>query len=415
MIAVNPVFKEVLTTDKRFILVTGGRASAKSFSINTLLCLLTYEKGHRILFTRYTLTSAELSIIPEFKEKIELLEVAHHFKTKKTSIQNLKTGTDVIFRGIKTSSGNQTASLKSIQAITTWVLEEAEELTDEDTFDTISLSIRKKGVKNRIIIVLNPPTKTHFFWEKWFKGNHKMVEIDGEQIPISTHPDVLHIHTTYLDNLGNLDEGFLQEVAAVKIERPQKYRHKLLGAWLDKAEGVVYENWREGEFDESLSYCYGLDPGYFPDPLALIRVAVDTAKKLIYWKEEMYGYRLSTDSVIKGLNDKIKRRNDLIVSDVNEPRLSAAIKKAKFNVQKAMKGSGSVDDGIRDIQDYTIIVDPDSQNLKTELDNYVWNDKKAGIPIDDFNHLLDGGRYAFQRLTGKRGGVKVRDFSQYRR
>lgn len=414
MIAVNPVFKPVMTTDKRYIVITGGRGSSKSFSINTLLCLLTYEKGHRILFTRYTLTSAELSIIPEFQEKIELLEVAHHFKVKKTSIQNIKTGTDVIFRGIKTSSGNQTASLKSIQGVTTWVLEEAEELTDEEIFDTISFSIRKKGVQNRIIVVLNPPTKTHFFWDKWFKGNHKMVEIDGEQIPISTHPDVLHIHTTYLDNLDNLDEGFLQEVATVKERRPEKYKHKLLGAWQDKADGVIYENWREGEFDESLPYCYGLDPGYFPDPLALIKVAVDVRRKLIYWKEEVYKYQLSTEKVIEELENKIARRKDLIVSDVNEPRLSAAIKKAKFNVQKAIKGSGSVDDGIRDIQDYEIIVDPNSQNLKTELDNYVWNDKKAGIPIDDFNHLLDGGRYAFQRLTGKRKGVKSRDFSKYR-
>ena len=104
--------------------------------------LLTYEVGHTILFTRYTLTSAHISIIPEFVEKIEMADLHNDFSITKDEIINLRTGSKILFKGIKTSSGTQTANLKSLQGVTTWVLDEAEELVEEDVFDKIDLSVR---------------------------------------------------------------------------------------------------------------------------------------------------------------------------------------------------------------------------------------------------------------------------------
>jgi phage terminase large subunit len=54
------------------------------------LLMLTYESEHTILFTRYTLTSAHVSIIPEFLEKIELAELQSDFHVTKDEIINLK-------------------------------------------------------------------------------------------------------------------------------------------------------------------------------------------------------------------------------------------------------------------------------------------------------------------------------------
>ena len=47
------------------------------------------------------------------------------------------------------------------------------------------------------------------------------------------------------------------------------------------------------------------------------------------------------------------------------------------------------------MQDYELVITEDSHNLSKELSNYIWNDKKAGVPIDDFNHLIDAARYYF--------------------
>ena len=72
------------TTQKRYILLTGGRGGMKSFEVSTFLALLTYELGQRIFFTRYTMTSAHKSIIPEFKDKLERLEIEQCFKINRS-------------------------------------------------------------------------------------------------------------------------------------------------------------------------------------------------------------------------------------------------------------------------------------------------------------------------------------------
>jgi phage terminase large subunit len=80
------------------------------------------SEGIRVLFTRYTMVSAHLSIIPEFLEKIGLLGFENIFSINKAEVLNLSNNSDILFRGIKTSAGNQTASLKSLQGVSTWFL-----------------------------------------------------------------------------------------------------------------------------------------------------------------------------------------------------------------------------------------------------------------------------------------------------
>ena len=152
MIKKHPKQWNSLGSKTRYFIITGGRGSGKSFEVCRFTSLLSFEEGHRILFTRQTMTSAHLSIIPEFKQKIDLLEINNSFEVLKSEIINKNSGSEIIFRGIKTSSGDQTANLKSLQGITTWILDEAEELTDELQFDKINLSIRQKGKQNRFQI-----------------------------------------------------------------------------------------------------------------------------------------------------------------------------------------------------------------------------------------------------------------------
>lgn len=86
------------------------------------------------------------------------------FTKQKASVVNKQTGSGILFRGIRTSSGNQTASLKSISGVTRWVLDEAEELTDETIFDKIDLSIRKKNADIHVIVILNAPDRRAFYY-----------------------------------------------------------------------------------------------------------------------------------------------------------------------------------------------------------------------------------------------------------
>jgi len=396
LIEIHNKYKPILSEDSRYFIVSGGRGSGKSFTINALLVMLTYEQGHTILFTRYTLTSAYISIIPEFIDKLELFNCVHDFHITKDEILNKKTGSKIIFRGIKTSSGDQTANLKSLQGITTWVVDEAEELTDEQKFDTIDLSVRQQGKQNRVILILNPTTKEHFIYTRFFEDRGVQ---EGSN---TTKENTTYIHTTYLDNIENLSKSYIDQIDQMRSRRPEKYKQQMLGAWMSKAEGVIFSNWTIGEFKISSVSVWGQDYGFAADPSTLVEVNIDKANKTIYLKECFYLPRLTTSQIAE-LNQK-HARDGLIVADSAEPRLITELKR-HCNVKPSIKGQGSVTYGISLLQDYDLVVSPDSTNLIKELNNYRWLERKSNTPIDKYNHLIDAVRYAvgYQLQNPNRG------------
>jgi PBSX family phage terminase large subunit len=234
----------------RYFILSGGRGSGKSFHNSIYLLNLTYEKNQVILYTRWTMVSAHLSIIPEFLEKIELLNLSDDFEIKQTEILNKKTGSSILFRGIKTSQGTATANLKSINGVTCWVLDEAEELHDKDTFDRIDLSIRDKKSPNQVILILNPSFKTHWIYNYFFKEKRQ---------------DTTYIHTNYLDNIDNLSESFISTAENIKSQNIERFNHLFLGTWIDNAEGLLWNvniinNSRVTEKPENLKTIISIDP-----------------------------------------------------------------------------------------------------------------------------------------------------------
>lgn len=375
---------DLLGSKSRYFVVTGGRGSGKSFEVGRFITLLSFEQGHKILFTRQTMTSAHLSIIPEFKEKIELLKLEDLFSISKSEIKNKNSNSEIFFKGLKTSSGDQTANLKSLQGVTTWVLDEAEELVDESTFDKINLSIRSNDKQNRIILILNPATKEHWIYRKFFEQEGIKEGFNG------TKGNTTYIHTTYEDNIKNLGVSFLQEVEKIKLHNPDKYNHVILGGWLEKAEGVVFTNWEFGAFNPNyLQTSFGMDFGFSIDPDALAEVAIDVKNKLLYVKEHIYQRGLKTHELSKMLLEKTK--GGLIIADSAEPRLIDDLRFQKINIQAVKKGT--IESGIVRMQDFKIIVDPNSTNIAKELNNYCYLNKGSKLYVDNWNHIIDAIRY----------------------
>ena len=384
----NPKYQSLFDSDSRYFVVTGGRGSGKSFAVTVFLNLLTYEENNGILFTRYTMSSASMSIIPEFIEKIKLMGVEDNFEITKYDIKNKATGSFIYFSGIKTASGDQTAKLKSISGINTFVLDEAEELMDEESFDKIDYSIRSKDAKNRVLLILNPTTKEHWIYQRFFQNRGIPDGFNG------TKNNVTYIHTDYRDNIENLSESFVKQVEEMKIRRPQKYHHQILGGWLQKAEGVVFTDWQIGKFNSDIpTRCFGLDIGFSRDESCLTEVAVDKLRKVIWVKEHFYKKGLVTSNIFE-LCQRYAGK-ELIVCDNSEPRLIAELNSRGLNVTPTVKRKGSIVTGISLMQDYNINLD--GENLVREFNNYVW-DIRGVKPRDHMNHSVDSMRYAIEYL-----------------
>ena len=401
-IKISPKYKPLYTSKKRYFLVTGGRGSLKSTTVHDFICRLTYEPGHGVLFTRYTMTSAKVSIIPEFEETLMRNGSRNDFYVTSNKIVNLRTNSFIIFSGIKTSSGDQTANLKSLAGITTWVIEEGEDFIDEKAFDRIDDSIRSTTHQNRVIWIQNPSTREHFIYKRWIEGHSKQVDCEGYKVTVSSHPDVEHIHTSYhiANRFGYLSPSFVRKAEKAREDNESWYIHNYMGGWLEKAEGVIFENWSEGTFDESLPYVYGMDFGYVEDPTSLVKVAVDDKRKKLYLHEMSYEYGQSTENICDMLEGMINK-SELIVADCAEPRLIGDVRQEGYNIVACTKGPDSVRLGISNMQGYEMIVTKDSHNLKKELNHYIWNDRKSNTPIDKYNHAIDAGRYAFDELVNK--------------
>jgi phage terminase large subunit-like protein len=235
-------------TECRVFVVTGGRGSGKSFGVAANIAdRMEREAGRKILYTRQTMRSAGQSVVPEFTEKTDLMGYAGQYQ---------KSGDDLthpngvlLFRGIHTSSGSQTAALKSIPGLTDWVIDEAEEMPtskqgDNKDYDTINLSIRQKGIHNRIVLIMNPSDVSHWVYQKWFKNRGPLDEFGNPTDLPSNFNGVLgkvcYIHTTYLENLANLDQAFIDEANEMKEQNPAKYAHLFLGEWEQNLEGALW-------------------------------------------------------------------------------------------------------------------------------------------------------------------------------
>ena len=210
--------------------------------------------------------------------------------------------------------------------------------------------------------------------------------IHDEIIPNNRHA---FIHSTYKDN------RFLTKQQIERIEAKQKNANwwAVYGRGeIGKLEGAVFINWRVGPFDETLPFGFGLDYGFYPDPDAMSKIAIDEKRKIIYAKECIYENSQGTDDLITAINRHVQRHN-LIIAESATPRTNKDLQK-HFNIKPVSK-TKTVADWLRAMQDYEIVITEDSPNLEKELLNYMWSDKKAGIPVDAWNHLIDGIRYYY--------------------
>jgi len=231
---------------------------------------------------------------------------------------------------------------------------------------------------------MNPATKEHWIYKKFFESKGVQEGIND------TIGNVNYIHTDYRDNIDNLNESFIHDVEQLKTTNPKKYKHKILGGWLDKAEGVVFENWEYGKFNpDNLQTSFGLDFGFSIDPDALNEIAIDKSKKIIYVKNHIYKNGLKLDDLARLISTSTGKK--LVIADSAEPRLIADLKAKGINIVPIKKGT--IESGITIMLDYKFIVDPSSTSIGKEFNNYTYLDKGSKMYIDDWNHNIDSIRY----------------------
>ena len=388
----EPLFR---VPDTRYTLVKGGRGSGKSYAVNTSLCDRTYDDQYHTLFTRYTMTSAEISIIPEFTDKLDLLCIRDNFRVKNAEIKNLTTNAKILFRGLQTSSGNQIAKLKSISKVKRWILDEAQELMDEDMFNTVDFSIREKSTANNLTMVFNPTDIHHWIYRRFYTG-----------IPEGFNgviDDVRYIDTTYLDNISNLDSSFIKRAEMMKMADEVKYNNIFLGHWARQTEGIIYKNWEEirlEDYPRDLPQWYGVDWGYANDPTAVVAMCYDLEQKCLYMREVCYSRGLLTEQIgniiLRDMIEYGVSTESMIYCDPARPEHIAELR-LRFNFMAVPAINKNKTGRIEYLKYFGVRYV--GVNIKNEVDTYAWkpdpNDKSHFLnePVDGNDHAMDAINY----------------------
>lgn len=280
--------------------------------------------------------------------------------------------------------------------------EEAFQIMNEDDFNKVDMSIRGElppGYFKQITVTFNPWSEKHWLKKRFFDSEDE---------------DILALTTTYECNeyLGEDDRKLFEKM---KEKNPRRYRIEGKGEW-GIAEGLVYENFEELEFDleeikkrPGIISIFGMDFGYTHDPTAFICALVAEKEKEIFIFDEHYQKGMSNSDIANMIKYKGYSK-EIIIADSAEPKSIDDIKRQGIRrIKAAQKGKDSILNGIQNIQDYKIYVLPKCENTLVELNNYVWDTKDGrGInkPMDDYNHLMDALRYAMERLK-KKGGLSI--------
>lgn len=389
----------------RYRVVKGSRASKKSktaalwFIYNMMKP--EYSQANAVVF-RKTYRTIRDSCFADLLWAQKRLGVEHLWDCKISPLEMtyLPTGQKILFRGLDDVLKITSLSVENGFICWAW-LEEAYEVLKQEDFEMLDESIRgavPSPLFKQWTISFNPWNERH-----WLKSRFFDVKSG----------DILAMTTTYQCNewLDDSDRNLFENM---KVRNPRRYQVAGLGNW-GIVDGLVYENWDEQEFSEeyvqNLKMICGLDFGFTNDPTAFFVAYVDEKKQELFVWDEFYETGLINKQIAKKIQE-MGYEKALITADSAEPKSIKELKELGLKVQSARKGPDSIRNGIQFIQGYRIFVHPRCVNFMTEISNYTWDKDRFGNtlnqPVDDFNHLMDAMRYAFEDI--QRGGVKIKTF-----
>lgn len=380
-VQMNPGFREVDRSRKRYIVMKGSAGSGKSVdTAQNYILRLMQDKGRNLVAMRKSdisnrdSTFAELTgaLYRMFGDKYEA-----YWKINKSpmSMTFKPNGNQIIFRGM--NDDRQREKLKSITfpkgKLTDVWLEEATEFTQAD-LEIIDDRLRgelPEGQFYQIRMTFNPVNKNHWIKKVFF------------DIP---DPNVLTHHSTYLGNRF-IDEAYRQRMERRKIVDPEGYQIYGLGEW-GEIGGLILHNWEVGECSQNPAdydnFAIGQDFG-FNHANAILPLGIKD--DVIYITKEIYVFEKDTSEIIELARDAGIPTNKQMWCDSAEPDRIMMWQKAGYSRAKGVnKGGsqGSVNAQIDYLKQHKIIIDPSCVNTIKELQQWKWKkDEKTGEYLDE--------------------------------
>lgn len=395
-----PVHRSIKAGECSEYWLRGGRGSTKSsfVSIEIILGIMRNPEANAIVYRKVAATLRE-SVYEQLVWAIDTLGVREFFQLRMTpmEIQYKPTGQRILFRGADDPGKSKSIKIRRGYFGYLW-FEELAEFQGMEAIRTIKASIlRGTGEHSAVTFCsYNPPISA----SSWVNAE-AIKPVPGRMVHTSCYLDVPP------EWLGR---EFLAEAEKLKATNERAYRHMYLGE-ITGTGGNVFDNLElrridPKELDMQGNYYNGLDFGFAVDPDAFTRWAYDKRMRTLYAVGEYYAPKNSIDRIA----DEVKKRTgrETVRCDSADPRMIDELRRRDITALGVKKGPGSVDHGVRWLQNLgKIVIDPAiTPNIAREFSGYEYRQDKDGNFIPEYpdkdNHTIDSCRYALEALIAEK-------------
>jgi phage terminase large subunit len=362
----------------RYRAAYGGRGSAKSHSLCTAALLKGAADPLRIGVYREIQKSIRDSAKRLLDDKIAECGLSSFYESTDTEIRG-KNGTLFLFNGLRTNPD----AIKSTEGIDIALVMEANKVAQR-SWDLLIPTVRKPGSE---------------IWAEWNPN------LPTDPVDAMFRGDAGPPPGTIVRQVNWNDNPWFPAVLKAELEYdrkrdPEKYAHVWLGEYQRNSEARVFRNWTVEEFEAPADavHRFGADWGFAIDPTVLVRCHIVGRKLYVDYEAYMVGCEIDNTPA---LFDSIpESRRYLITADSARPETVSFMQRNGFpKIVPAIKGPGSVEDGIEWLKNFDVVVHPRCKHTIDELTLYSYKvDKLTGAVLpqldDKSNHVIDALRYA---------------------
>lgn len=395
-ILIPDAFLVFLTDRARYKVAFGGRGAAKTETFIRILIYECLQYPHRVLCCREIQNSIEESTklaLEDIMAEMGLLGPGKFFQRTKKSIVG-RNGSRFMFEGLYRNANK----IKSYKGITRCFIDEAQ-MISANSFKYLRPTMRDMG--SEFLIVFNPENADDAVYRRFVE------DAQGNAVTPRWNWIVRKINFTQNPFFNAVLRDEMLEDRETDYEN---YLHVWEGELNTVSEALIFSKKfvvKDFVLSEEADLNYGADWGFSQDPTTLLRAYVDEKRRRIYVDYEACKKGVEIDHIAHLFDTVPGARLHTIRADSAYPATISFVKRAGFKIIGAKKGPGSVEDGIKFLRGYTIVVHSRCVHLLHEFKNYKYKINTASgdvtrIIIDAHNHLIDSLRYALEPLIQNR-------------
>lgn len=400
--AFYPVFWDIQEGQHTYYDLYGGRGSAKSSFIGTMIPLgIMQNPDANAAVFRKVANTISTSVYEQILWGLDMLGVRDQWKclTSPHKMIYKPTGQVILFRGL--DKAKKTKSIKVSKGYLKYLwFEELDEFAGEEEIRSVQQSVMRGGSKFVVFKSFNPPISQ----SNW-----------ANQYIMTPHRDSLRHKSCYLEVPTEwLGQQFIDDAESLHESNPRAYEHEYLGIPTGTG-GEVFENLdiRELTDDEINGFAniyMGIDWGWYPDPFHWAKMNYDSNRRILYIYDEYRAVKQSNFETWTALvTEKGVNGGDLITADSAEPKSVGDYRDYGSLCRGAIKGPDSVRYSMKWLQSLSkIVIDPvrcpatAKEFSRYEYERTADNEIISGYPDAD-NHSIDAVRYAMERIWKRKG------------